>query len=332
MLDDEGLPSQYISVRTDITAIKEAQQVLLRSKDELEALVQKRTLQLQEHEEVLNSITSAAQDAVILIDHLGEVAFWNPAAEKMFGYAAIDALKHNLLNLVAPLSNYTDFAKLIQTGEKPLIGMTCETQAKRKDNTEFPVEISISSVKFHGFWHAVAIVRDITSRKMTEERLKQLATTDALTGAYNRRYFNEILHKELLRSNRYSTPLTLILMDVDHFKRVNDVFGHLVGDHVLIQLSALIADTLRESDVLARWGGEEFTVLVPNCDDASGLRLAEKLRLAIESAVFTDVGKITCSFGVTCYQLSDTQQTIIKRADDGLYNAKAAGRNRVEFV
>ena len=332
MLDDTGLPIQYISVRTDITAIKEAQQVLLRSKDELEALVQERTLQLQEHEEVLHSITSAAQDAVIMTNHQGEVTFWNPAAEEMFGYATAEILKQNLLHLIAPTSHHADFAKLVHTGEKPLIGTTSEIQAKRKDQSEFPVEISVSSVKLQGHWHAVAIVRDITARKMTEERLKQMATTDTLTGTYNRRYFNEILNNELSRAHRYETPLTLILMDVDHFKQVNDTFGHQTGDHVLIQISALIAAALRDSDILARWGGEEFTILVPNCDDACGLRLAEKLRLAIENAEFPDVSKVTCSFGITSYRPNDDQKTMIKRADDSLYRAKEAGRNRVEFA
>ena len=331
MLDDQGLPSQYISIRTDITAIKEAQQILLRSKTELEGLVQERTLQLQEHEEVLNSITSAAQDAVIMIDHQGEVTFWNPAAEKMFGYAAEETYKHSLLRLIAPASHYAMFAMLLQTGEGPVSGTTSEIQARRKDNTEFPVEISLSGVNFQGNWHVVAILRDITVRKIFEQRLTQLATTDTLTGTYNRRYFNEILNSELSRAHRYGAPLILILMDVDHFKQVNDNFGHLIGDQVIIQLSAIISATLRETDVLARWGGEEFTILVPNCDDACGLRLAEKLRALIEIAEFPDVGKVTCSFGVAGFRPDDDQQTIIKRADDGLYRAKTAGRNRVEF-
>ena len=331
MLDEHGLPSQYISIRTDITAIREAQQVLLRSKDELEILVLERTVQLQEREEVLNSITSAAQDAVIMTDQQGQVTFWNPAAEKMFGYTAPEVLQQNLPYLIAPAEHQADFTRLIQAETEPLAGTTREIEAKRKDQSEFPVEISISSVKFQGHWHTVAIMRDITSRKATEARLKQLATTDTLTGTYNRRYFNDALNAELARIQRYATPLALILMDIDHFKQVNDTFGHLTGDLVLVQLSTLVATAIRDSDLLARWGGEEFTILAPNCDDSCGLRLAEKLRLAIENTEFPEVGKVTCSFGVTNYRTSDDQKTMLKRADDSLYRAKANGRNRVEF-
>ena len=265
-----------------------------------------------------------------MTDHRGMVTFWNPAAETMFGYMTEEVLGQSLLQLIAPVSQHAHFIGLIQTNEKPRAGTTSEARAKRLDQSEFPVEISLSSVKFKSHWHTVAIMRDITTRKITEERLKQLATTDPLTNTYNRRYFNEILQNELSRVQRYNTPLTFIILDIDHFKEVNDTFGHIVGDHVLIQLSALITTELRDSDVLARWGGEEFTILAPNCDTACGLQLAEKLRLVIEKTAFPDVGKLTCSFGVTNYHAHDDQHKLIKRADDSLYRAKKAGRNRVE--
>ncbi len=330
MLDDHGLPSQYISIRTEITAIKAAQQVLLRSKAELETLVQERTAELQERKEVLHSITNAAQDAVIMTDHSGNVTYWNPAAEKMFGYAENEILGHNLHSMVAP-AYQAAFPRLVQTGAGALIGETAEVQALRRDGTAFSAEISISSVKLKNNWHAVAILRDISARKLVEAQLIKLATTDALTGICNRRRFNEVIGAEISRASRYHKELGLLIFDIDHFKHINDQFGHQAGDQVLIQLSSLVAKSLRDTDVFARWGGEEFTVLVPSCGDACALRLAEKLRAIIENAEFPDVGKVTCSFGMTTYHDQDNEEAILKRADDALYRAKAAGRNRVEF-
>ncbi|MEQ1668443.1 MAG: GGDEF domain-containing protein, partial [Sulfuriferula sp.] len=205
-----------------------------------------------------------------------------------------------------------------------------EVQALRRDGTAFSAEISISSVKLKNNWHAVAILRDISARKLAEAQLIKLVTTDALTGICNRRRFNEVIGAEISRANRYHKELGLLIFDIDHFKHINDQFGHQAGDQVLIQLSSLVAKSLRNTDVFARWGGEEFTVLVPSCGDACALRLAEKLRVIIENAEFPDIGKVTCSFGITTYRDQDNEEAILKRADDALYRAKAAGRNRVE--
>ncbi len=334
MLDNSGLPYQYISVRTDISSIKEAQQVLLRSKNDLENMVHARTLELEERDEVLQSITNAAQDAVIMIDNQQNITFWNPAAVAMFGYTPEEATGNHLYNLLAP-PNYLDayraaFTTTPKNENHALRGATTELHALRQDGSEFPIEISVSSVNLKNNWHAVAIVRDITARKLAEEQLKQLATTDPLTGIYNRRRFNEVMHAELARAKRYATPLSLIIFDIDHFKQINDQFGHPIGDQVLIQLSALVSNTLREADVLARWGGEEFTILAPNCDLQCGRRFAEKLRMLIETYKFTDVSKVTCSFGITDYRENDDQSSLVKRADHSLYKAKQMGRNRVE--
>ncbi|MEK6663709.1 MAG: diguanylate cyclase [Pseudomonadota bacterium] len=333
-LGDDGLPYQYISVRTDITQIKEAQRVLERNQDTLERAVQDRTRELSEREEVLRSITNAAQDAVIMIDHAGLVTYWNPAAEQLFGFSAAEIMGHNLHDLIMPeryLARHQEgFAQFGGTGQGALLGRTTEVGAKRKDGTEFPVEIALSAVKLHGQWSAVGIVRDISVRKQTEERLTQLATTDTLTGICNRRRFDEVLSAEIDRATRFATPLSLIIFDIDHFKRVNDSFGHQAGDRVLIQLALTISSAIRTTDLFARWGGEEFTILAPNCDINSSRLLAEKLRMTIEKQHFADVGQVTCSFGVADFAPGDNADSLMKKVDRCLYRAKEMGRNRVE--
>jgi diguanylate cyclase (GGDEF)-like protein/PAS domain S-box-containing protein len=327
---DDGLPSRYVSVRTDITAIKEAQLELKRSHAELEDRVRIRTAELAERESVLRSITNAAQDAVIMIDQAGLVTYWNPAAEHMFGYSEAD-----IVGLIVP-ERYRERAhaavsRFAESGDGPAIGRTTTLQAKHRNGQEFPVDISLSAIRLRGHWNAVGIVRNATERVQTEERLRQLATTDTLTGICNRRRFDEVLASEIERAARFSSPLSLILFDIDHFKRINDTFGHQAGDRVLIQLALLVGGAIRAIDLFARWGGEEFVLLVPNCDLDAGRVLAEKLRMLVEKQPFADVGHVTCSFGVAEYVAGDGMDSLIKKVDDCLYHAKACGRNRVEI-
>ena len=331
---EDGLPSRYVSVRTDITAVKEAQHVLERSRDELEQLVQIRSGELAEREEVLRSITNAAQDAVIMIDSAGRVTYWNPAAEHMFGFAEAEVVGKDLHDLIVP-ERYLErahagFSRFAASGEGPAVGRTTTLRAKHRSGDEFPVDVSLSAIKLRGQWNAVGIVRNATERVQTEERLKQLATTDALTGICNRRHFDEVLASEINRAARFSSPLSLILFDIDHFKRVNDTFGHQAGDRVLTQLAVTVGNSIRTVDLFARWGGEEFVVMLPGSDLDAGRLLAEKLRMALEKQPFSDVGQVTCSFGVAEYAPGDNADALIKKVDRCLYHAKASGRNRVE--
>ena len=158
------------------------------------------------------------------------------------------------------------------------------------------------------------------------------ANTDTLTGLHNRLRFDQALADEMSRSLRYKTPLSLVLFDIDHFKRVNDTYGHQIGDKVLVILSKFLAGRLRNADLLARWGGEEFVILVPESTGHMAYLLAENLRNATAQVVFDEVGEITCSFGVAQYLNSDTAETFVSRADAALYQAKSNGRNRVELA
>lgn len=171
---------------------------------------------------------------------------------------------------------------------------------------------------------------DISERKRLEQELRQLATTDSLTGAFNRRYFLDIVGKEISRAQRYNRPLALIMFDIDHFKHINDTGGHERGDEVLTEVAALVRLRLRHSDVFVRWGGEEFVILAVETTLRQALALAETLLAALHHSAFAGVGPITASFGVTEYRADDTLDRWLKRADDLLYRAKYKGRDRVE--
>ena len=193
----------------------------------------------------------------------------------------------------------------------------------RVDRDTFtPTEIEL----LHTF--ASLAAQAIENARLYAQTLEQ-ATTDPLTGVSNRLKFNRELAVEIARSARYKTPLALVMYDIDHFKAVNDTHGHQVGDRVLVDISRIIAGHVRQTDLLARWGGEEFMILAANCGAQQADRLAEKLRRLINEAAFDEVGTMTCSFGVAQFQDGDTAETLASRADEALYAAKRAGRNRV---
>lgn len=160
-------------------------------------------------------------------------------------------------------------------------------------------------------------------------KLELLSTVDPLTGAYNRRYFIEIFKNKTQKAVRRKEDIALAVLDIDFFKKVNDSFGHHVGDMVLTDLTKLIKKHLREHDVFARWGGEEFVILLPNCDAEHAFETAERLRMSIASHLFDEAGHQTCSFGVTQFFADDSLTTALARADAALYQAKSTGRNKV---
>lgn len=162
-----------------------------------------------------------------------------------------------------------------------------------------------------------------------EKRLRALSMTDRLTGLSNRHHLDEWLDEGLEHVRRTGLPLALLLIDLDHFKVVNDDFGHLVGDQVLIELAGILRQQMRRIDRIGRWGGEEFVVLCFDTPQEGALTLAEKLRAAVAAHPFLLVGACSCSIGVACAHTGDTPESLIARADQALYRAKNSGRNRV---
>ena len=165
------------------------------------------------------------------------------------------------------------------------------------------------------------------------EEIYRLMTTDGLTQVYNKRYFLELLEKEISRAIRYGRSLSLIMFDIDHFKQINDTYGHLAGDAVLKQLAQVIKAKIRREDIIGRYGGEEFGIILPEINKHNAIRTAEKIRRLVESTVFMfedTLIPVTISLGVASLEDEPlTPEELIKRADSKLYEAKRSGRNRV---
>lgn len=478
--------------------------------------MRKRNLALEafrDSNETLLTITAAAKDAIIMMDHKGTISFWNPAAEKIFGHEEHEAIGKELHMLLAPMRYREQYrhglVRFLDSGEGPSIGRTLELTAVRKDGAEFPLELSLSSLQVKGKWHAVGVLRDISLRKQAEEELRtsreqlehmvaerteelnavndllrkeiidrarteeelersesflntifdsfhdpfsivdrefrfvryndtyaltrnklstdlfgkkcyeilhdrtkscddcvvektfrskdpcakeklvmlpdgseawfeiltypifdqqknvshvveysrditfrkkdekekeeliktlnHLSTTDSLTGLLNRRALNEMLQHEIDRAGRYDTDLSLIICDVDLFKQINDSYGHTTGDRALIAVSETLRRTLRKADILGRYGGDEFMIILPETSLAGAQSLAEKVRAAVEGQELDLPGRkrtgLTLSIGVaSCCTPDDNLDTLVSLADAALYASKEAGRNKISVM
>ncbi|MFO1421366.1 MAG: diguanylate cyclase [Candidatus Competibacteraceae bacterium] len=173
------------------------------------------------------------------------------------------------------------------------------------------------------------VVMDVSERKRLEENLRRLAVTDSLTGAFNRRYLLQVMETETSRARRYARPLSLIMFDIDHFKRINDSFGHERGDAVLVGIAGLVRQRLRHSDIFVRWGGEEFMILATETALPKAVTLAETLQEGLRQTAFPGLGPVTASFGVAEYRPEETVDQWLKRVDDLVYQVKREGRDHV---
>ena len=172
---------------------------------------------------------------------------------------------------------------------------------------------------------------ETTKRKtfVAKRELAYLSSKDPVTGVYNRKKFDDAMDEWISLSKRYGNPLSLILLDIDDFKAVNDNYGHIVGDSVLKNIAATVSRSIRDTDIFARWGGDEFVILLPNTDIRQAETLAERIRECIASNPLDHPRDITCSFGVAAYEENDTKQSLLRRVDDLLLKAKASGKDRV---
>jgi diguanylate cyclase (GGDEF)-like protein/PAS domain S-box-containing protein len=303
---------------------------------------------LQGSENRFRLLAEASNDVIVLTDLYGERRYVSPAITTVLGWQPEDMLDHDYRQIVHP----DDTAKLAALMDNCRQGKPVETLAyrcRKKDGSYLWMEANIRLYRNEvtgkpiGF---VNVVRDISSRKAAEQelnlafsRVANLALVDGLTGIANRRQFDDTMDRELRRAMRDGNMLSLLMIDVDHFKTYNDLYGHMMGDTCLRQIATAAQEALhRTSDLLARYGGEEFVAVLPNTDSWGAQLVAERIRSAVQLCRLPHAGNphgvVTVSIGCATQTLTPESvgNPVLQAADDALYEAKSAGRNRIEVA
>jgi len=303
-------------------------------------------------ETLYQRIFEYSPDALLVVDPTGCITLVNTHAETLFGYDRSELVGKPIEVLAPPrfarhhAGHRAGFNS--QAHSRPM-GAAVELFALRKDGSEFPVDIMLSPMYMKGHPLTLCVVRDIIERKAAADKLRQqaeelqklhstlkeLASHDSLTGLLNRRAFHELATQMLKSAHRRKEPAALIMLDLDHFKQVNDRYGHLEGDHVLKMVAEALKATARENDIVARHGGEEFIMAMTGVDEAESLVAAERVRTAI-AAITNTKCRITASLGVAAFKpgvqkrdVSQILEEMLGQADKALYAAKNNGRNQV---
>ena len=303
-----------VGVFRDITERRQAQQAL------------------SESEALLRRVFDTVQEGIILAD-AGTRRFRmvNDSMCRMLGYSHNELLKLG----VEDIHPEEDLANVVHQIERQIrgeISVAPNLPVKRKDGTIFYADINSAPMEVKGITFLLAVFRDITGLKRAEEA-EERASRDSLTELYNPRTFYLLLKDEIARAQRFKHPVSLLMLDIDYFRRVNDTYGYQAGDDILRGISGLLVKHARTVDRVCRYGGEKITVILPGIDEIGAMKTAERLREAVERQPFGIGGKtinINVSIGVATYpQQAESLEALVKAADVALYAAKGGGRNRV---
>ncbi len=288
--------------------------------------------QLKQNEALFSAIVTGVNDfALFSLNECGRIDSWNVSAVRQTGYPAEEVLGHDLETLVeARVAQPGLIAEQVAAAAQEGWSLR-EARLVRRDGQRYWCQILVAAVEgAQGDIQGYSVVmRDVTERRMTTEEFRRLVTTDHLTGAANRAHFFEQAGIALDRSERSGQPLSVVMLDVDHFKSVNDGFGHAAGDAVLQALVRQCRACLDEVAILARLGGEEFAVLLPGTDLGKAALVAERMRFSVATLDGLPVN-VTISLG--CAQMDkriDSIDALLRQADEALYRAKRAGRDQV---
>ena len=260
---------------------------------------------------------------------------------------AADTIKHEgwfNLKISGQATGYTNQFRIGVSKDQPLLrdilnkGIASITPAERRQIVDDHISINVTrgvdySLLIKSAFIFIFILLSnlfwIAKLRRANKQLKISSQTDALTGLFNRRHFDTIFDKEIARARRFSHPLSVVLMDVDFFKKINDELGHLMGDQILIEVAQLIRQQIRGIDTACRWGGEEFLVICPETSAEQAALLAERILQAIRSHAFSSQRPLTLSAGVACLQQDEAEDALLHRADEALYQSKHGGRNQI---
>lgn len=322
----DGDPIRMLGLIRDVTNERNLQQ----ERDSAQHL-------LTQSEERHRLLAENAWDVVWTMAIDGTITYVSPAVERVRGITPAEAMTQTLDEIhpadsEARVRDY--FGRIYQAmaDGTPPPSFHGELEYYRKDGSVMLGDLQvIPQLDTDGsVVQILGVTRDISERRRFEEELNHLAVTDPLTSTWNRRHGEKLIRADIDESRRYGPPLALLMLDIDHFKRINDTFGHQKGDHVLVALTRLLMVNMRSSDVLIRWGGEEFVILTRHCGLPESLGLAEKLRGLVEAHNFDEVDSVTISIGVAQLRHEDTFETLLERADVAMYAAKEEGRNLVK--
>ena len=318
--DDADRIAGSIAIGRDITAYKRAQEDLVERERQLTTL--------------MDSLPGIAYRCVN--DETWTMQFVSNGCRQLIGYEP-DDLQNNAELAYASIVNEEDRPALTAAIRQAVAEnrpFTAEYRIRHKDGRQVWVWEQGQQVQVDGRQYLEGIIIDISQRKRMEQELQRLATRDPLTELYNRRELELHFHEELARAERYGRPLTLLWIDVDHFKSINDRFGHQVGDKVLRELAQLLQSGIRSMDYAARYGGEELAIILPEVDQPKAREMAERLREVVENYRMVIDGsheaRVTISVGIAAFPIhGKTPQALFKAADRAMYKAKQQGRNQV---
>lgn len=282
------------------------------------------------------AVVDSAHDAIVTANVDGRIEMMNRAARRMFGLD--DSVIGQPLDVLIPEGDRVRHRRhFIAFRDGPVASRTMQeratVRARRSDGSEFPAEVTIAKIDLGTSMELTAVLRDVSERVRLIEELRVAAATDTLTGIANRRRIDEAVRAELLRCERFGHAMSVLLVDIDRFKCINDAWGHAAGDETLRGLSARMGGILREVDMIGRWGGDELLVVLPETRLDGALTVAEALRRAAGGwALEREPGRwirATVSIGVAAWRPGDDAAQLVQRADAAMYRAKREGRDRV---
>jgi diguanylate cyclase (GGDEF)-like protein/PAS domain S-box-containing protein len=302
------------------------------------ALAERMTGALRRTQAQFRAVTDHANDAIVSTDAQGTIIMWNRSAGHIFGYGRAEILGKPLTDLFADRSRSAHDKALkwvADSGERGVIGQSVELVGRRKDGREFSLDLSLSTWTQGEQRYYTGIMRDVTERRRTAERLAYLATHDALTGLPNRTLFADRLDQALARPAWNNRLVAVMFLDLDRFKAINDTLGHDAGDLLIQTVATRLTAAVREGDTVARQGGDEFTIVLIDMAQLDDVTLVAQKILTAMSEPFNLHGTqvpVTFSIGIACYPVDGTDAaTLLKHADTALYRAKERGRNTFQL-